>query len=179
MVRRIVTTTDSEGASAFLSDGPSPWQATFESIPGFDVTMLWATDENTSTEAEFPDKGAWPTSWVPGPGGSRLLLVTFPPDSVMLSAEFDGLAAHTEQMEKLPGLAEAFEAENPGMHKTASVDYGVVLSGRITLELDNERVRELQAHDVVVQRGTRHAWRNPAAEPASVLFVLLGAGPAR
>ena len=179
MVRRIVTTTDRDGTSAFLSDGPSPWHATFQSIPGFDVTMLWATDGNTSTESAFPDEGAWPASWVPGPGGSRMLLVTFPPDTVMLSADFDGLAAHKEQMEKLPGLAEAFEAEHPGMHKTASVDYGVVMSGRITLELDSGRTRELQAQDVVVQRGTRHAWRNPTTEPASVLFVLLGTAPTR
>jgi quercetin dioxygenase-like cupin family protein len=177
MVRRIVTTADTDGTATFLSDGPSPWGTRFSSIPGFDVTMLWSTDGEISAASEFPDAGASPASWVPGPGGSRLLVVTFPPDSVMLDEHFDGMAAYQEQMEKLPGLAEAFEADSPGMHRTATVDYGVVLSGRITLELDNGNTKALQAHDVVVQRATRHAWRNPHQHPATVLFVLLGSAP--
>ncbi|MFP3643045.1 cupin domain-containing protein [Paraburkholderia sp. SIMBA_054] len=174
MVRRIVTSIDSDGASTFVGDGSSPWCAKFESIPGFDVTMLWATEGGNAADSNFSDKGPWPTSWIPGPGGSRLLVVTFPPDSVMLSEQFDGMAAHREQMEKVPGLAETFEAESPGMHTTRTLDYGVVLTGRITLELDNGKTKELEANDVVIQRGTRHAWRNPSAAPATVLFVLLG-----
>jgi mannose-6-phosphate isomerase-like protein (cupin superfamily) len=178
MIRRIVTVNDKDGASTFSSDGPSPWCASFKSIPGFEVSMLWATEASDSpAQADFPDRGEGPRSWIPGPGGSLVVLVTFPPDSVMMSDQFDGMAAHREQMEKLPGLAERFEADNPGMHRTPTLDYGVVLSGQICLELDNGQTRDLQAHDVVVQRGTRHAWRNPGPLPASVLFVMLGSAP--
>lgn len=176
MVRRVVTSIDGDGVSTFLADGLSPWCAKFQSIPGFDVTMLWATEEATATSG-LAEEGAWPTSWVPGPGGTRLLVVTFPPDSVMFDEQFDGMAAHREQMEKLPGLAETFEADNPGMHTTPTLDYGVVLSGSVTLELDGGKTKELQPHDVVIQRGTRHAWRNPSPVPATVLFVLLGSAP--
>ncbi|MEX3935832.1 hypothetical protein AB4Y32_29245 [Paraburkholderia phymatum] len=49
-----------------------------------------------------------------------------------------------------------------------------MLTGHLTLELDNGKTKELQAHDIVIQRGTRHAWRNPSAAPATVLFVLVG-----
>ncbi|PRY05970.1 cupin domain-containing protein [Paraburkholderia sp. BL25I1N1] len=175
MIRRIVTVNDKDGASTFLSDGPSPWCASFKSIPGFEVNMLWATDGREShADADFPDRGEDPRSWIPGPSGSLVVVVTFPPDSVMMSDQFDGMAAHQEQMEKLPGLAERFEAENPGMHRTPTLDYGVVLSGKIRLELDDGQTKDLQAHDVVVQRGTRHAWRNPGSHPATVLFVMLG-----
>lgn len=175
MTRRIVTGHDANGASVIMSEGESPWGASFSSIPGFAVSMLWATDgAGISATDVFPDSGAPPESWVPGPGGSRLLIAAFPPDSVMASDAFDGVAAHREQMEKIPGLAEAFEADNPGMHKTATLDYGVVLSGSIVLELDNGQSRELKANDVVVQRATRHAWRNPGNSPAIVLFVLMG-----
>ncbi|KVA21650.1 cupin domain-containing protein [Burkholderia ubonensis] len=179
MIRRIVTENASDGASVFASDGPSPWCASFKSIPGFEVAMLWATNESPVSEnADFPIAGAAPSSWLPKPGGSQLLVVTFPPDSVMMSEQFDGMAAHQEQMEKLPGLAERFEPDSPGMHRTATLDYGVVLSGQIVLELDGGRTKELHAHDVVIQRGTRHAWRNPSPQPAIVMFVMLGTASA-
>jgi quercetin dioxygenase-like cupin family protein len=61
------------------------------------------------------------------------------------------------------------------MHKTNSIDYGVVLDGEICLELDDAQERQLQKHDVVVQNGNRHAWRNRSDKPATVLFVLIGA----
>ncbi|WP_176058580.1 cupin domain-containing protein [Paraburkholderia sp. BCC1876] len=175
MTRRIVTGHDTDGASVIVSDGESPWCASFDSIPGFQVSMLWATDGAAiSAMDEFPDSGTLPESWVPAPGGNRLLIATFPPDSVFAADTFDGVAAHREQMENIPGLAEAFEADNPGMHKTRTLDYGVVLSGSIVLELDNGQTRELKANDIVVQRATRHAWRNPGSSPATVLFVLMG-----
>ncbi|WP_250452540.1 cupin domain-containing protein [Caballeronia sp. ATUFL_M2_KS44] len=175
MTRRVVTGCGEGGASTFVSDGPSPWSASFVSIPGFQVSMLWSTDgPDLRAAADFADTGNWPESWVPTAGGSRALVVTFPPDSVFMSDSFDGMAAHREQMAKLPGLAEKFEVENPGMHTTQTLDYAVVLSGPIHLELDNGQTKELQTSDIVVQRATRHAWRNPSSSPATMLFVLLG-----
>ncbi|MBC8642768.1 cupin domain-containing protein [Caballeronia sp. EK] len=175
MTRRVVTGRDGSGASTFASDGPAPWCASFASVPGFEVSMLWATGGTVAPSIEhLEESGKWPESWVPAADESRVLLVTFPPDAVFASDGFDGMAAHREQMEKLPGLAEAFEADNPGMHTTQTLDYGVVLSGEIHLELDNGQMRKLKPKDFVVQRATRHAWRNLSAEPATVLFVLLG-----
>lgn len=174
MLRRIVTGTSGEGKSVFSQDDSSFWTATFNAIPGFSVGMLWGTDGAIPGDAEPEVRRHPPTSWVPDAGGSRLLVVTFPPDSAMQSADFDGMAAHKEQCEKLPGLAERFEADHPGMHTTPTLDYGVVLTGEIILELDNGQARMLKPHDVVVQRGTRHAWRNHSSQPSTVLFVLLG-----
>ena len=75
-------------------------------------------------------------------------------------------------VEMLPGTRSA-------MHRTNSLDYGIVLSGTVELELDDGAVTRIEPGSVVVQRGTMHAWRNPSADTvARVAFVLLDAAPA-
>ena len=71
------------------------------------------------------------------------MFITFPPDSVMMSPSFDPAAAGGEYMQVLPGLAEKFEMESPGMHTTDSVDYGVLIEGEIHLELDDGATKKL------------------------------------
>jgi quercetin dioxygenase-like cupin family protein len=63
------------------------------------------------------------------------------------------------------------------MHRTQSLDYGIVLQGEVDLELDHGRIVNLAAGDVVIQRGTIHAWINRGSRPARLAFVLLGAAP--
>jgi quercetin dioxygenase-like cupin family protein len=59
------------------------------------------------------------------------------------------------------------------MHRTNSLDYGIVMSGTVELELEDGVAVRLGAGDIVVQRGTIHAWRNPSAtEPARIVFIL-------
>jgi quercetin dioxygenase-like cupin family protein len=83
------------------------------------------------------------------------------------------LAAVAENLAISPGLAELFEPD--GMHTTPTIDYGIVLEGEIWLELDEGRSRLIRKHDVVVQNGTRHAWRNKSDQPATLAVVLIGA----
>jgi hypothetical protein len=105
------------------------------------------------------------------------MIVTFPPDSSMARREFDTAAPDAEQREFIPGLAERFEADAPGMHRTETVDYDIVLDGEIWLELDDGATTHLRAGDVAIQCGTRHAWRNKAYRTATMCFVLIGAVP--
>ena len=65
-----------------------------------------------------------------------------------------------------PGVA-------PRNHRTASMDYAVVLSGQIDMELDDGEVVNLRAGDVLVQRGTVHNWTNPGTEPCIIAFILM------
>lgn len=65
------------------------------------------------------------------------------------------------------------------MHRTSSLDYGIVLSGEVHLELDQGRTVKLCAGDVVVQRGTIHAWENRGGEFARMAFVLISAAAYR
>ena len=173
--RRVVTIDDPLGKSTVLSDGPVPRSIPFQHIPGFVTTLAWATNAQPAVPTAPRDAAASAVSWVPEPGGTRLLLITFPPDSVFRAEGFDPAAAGVEYATILPGLAERFEPENPGMHTTDTIDYGVILDGEIVLELDGGRQVELGKHDIVVQQGTRHAWRNPGDRAATVLFVLVGA----
>ena len=76
---------------------------------------------------------------------------------------------------RLRGLADHFEKEDPAMHKTNTVDHSVVYDGEIWLELDNSETLHLKRGDVVVQNGTRHAWRNKGTQPVTMLFFLNGA----
>ncbi|WP_414635919.1 cupin domain-containing protein [Amycolatopsis sp.] len=68
--------------------------------------------------------------------------------------------------------------EPDGMHRTATVDYGIVLDGEIWLEVDGGEERLLTAGDTIVQLGGRHGWRNKSDRPATLAFVLTGANDA-
>jgi hypothetical protein len=172
IIRRVVTGRNELGKSIVVTDGPPPWSKKFEHTPGFASSFVWATTADVTPDPRDPTEVA--TSIIPGPGGSSLLIVTFPPDSVMADPAFNPVAAGQEHAEESPGLVEHFEPDAPGMHTTPTVDYGIVLDGEIWLELDDGKTMRLGQHDIVVQNGTRHAWRNRSATPTTMAFVMLG-----
>ena len=173
--RRIVTGHTPSGKSVFLADSSAPRTGVFKNVPGFAAALVW----ETAGDVRVPWSGQDPTpdakSLLPPQGGTNLLLVTFPPDSVMTSPNFDPAAAGAEYMQLLPGLAERFEMDSPGMHTTDTVDYDILIEGEIHLELDDGVMKQLVPGDIVVQNGTRHAWRNKSDKPATMLFVLVSA----
>jgi mannose-6-phosphate isomerase-like protein (cupin superfamily) len=146
----------------------------FKTVPGYEHTLIWVNPAipDLSKEQRFDN---YPDSVVPGPGGTSLHFVTFPPGSAFADPSFNGEAAQKEYLVRLPGLADQFEKEDPAMHKTNTVDYSVVYDGEIWLELDDAETLHLKRGDVVVQNGTRHAWRNKGAKPVTMLFFLNGA----
>jgi len=146
----------------------------FKTVPGYEHTLIWVnpTTPDLSQEQRFD---RYPDSVVPGPGGTSLHFVTFPPGSVFVDPSFDGEAARSEALIRLRGLADHFEKDDPAMHKTNTVDYSVVYEGEIWLELDDAKTIPLKRGDVVVQNGTRHAWRNKGTKPATMIFFLNGA----
>jgi hypothetical protein len=174
-VRRVVAGIGPEGRSHVVSDGPAPRAAAYETVPGFASALIWSTSTAATVGKGSPQDDSPRASFVPGPGETRLMIVTFPPDTVMMRTDFDPVAFGAEFAHQAPGLAERFEVEHPGMHTTDSIDYDVVLDGEIVLELDDGQEVVLRPHDVAVQHGTRHAWRNRSNKPAKMLFVLIGA----
>ncbi|EEA03691.1 Cupin 2 conserved barrel domain protein [Burkholderia sp. H160] len=175
MVRRIVTG-EHAGKSVFLADGQVETGHAYAAVPGFETTQVWATLQGAAT---LPHAGGDPViglnSVIPDPHGTRFMIVQFPPDSVMASPNFDPAAAGAEYAANLPGLAECFEPDGSGFHRTQTVDYDIILSGELTLELDDGQARHLKAGDIVIQNGTRHAWRNRSTQPAVMASVLIGA----
>lgn len=174
-IRRVVTSHDAAGRSILAEDAPVRRSHDYKHISGFSTALVWSTQRMPAVPDEGMDPTQAATSFVPEPGGTRFIVVTFPPDSVMMRESFDPVAAGQEYMENLPGLAERFEMDNPGMHTTDSVDYGILLDGEIWLELDDGKQVHLKGHDMVIQNGTRHAWRNKSDKPATIAFVLIGA----
>lgn len=175
--RRVVTAKNASGKSVVVGDGVSPREMALKHTPGFVCAPIWMIAGTPSLSLEGNDPMAVPgASLLPGPGCSSFLVVTFPPDSVMMSPEFDPALAGPEHLAAAPGIAERFELDNPGMHTTPTVDYAVVVSGEIWLELDDGALVHLKHNDLVVQQGARHAWRNRGNSPATLAFVLIGAG---
>jgi hypothetical protein len=171
---RLIVTANQNGKSSIGVDKPIP-STPFKSVPGFDPALVWGTVPTPSVPWDGRNPVIERKSVLPEVSETRLMIVTLPPDSVMMSADFDPVAAGAEYLARLPGLAERFEPENPGMHFTDTIDYGVLMDGEISLELDDVKTVDLEPGDVVVQNGTRHAWRNRGDKPAKMIFVLIGA----
>ena len=165
MPRRIVTGVDASGKSVFVSDT----EATGTVVPGSGTMYdVWGVDG----EFDAPNDGRVPSyeSFFPPDVGFRYIVATFPPD------ESPDLMPAEEDIDALiPGASEFLEADNPGMHTTQTVDIGVVLSGELWLELDDGAEVHIGPGDIVVQNGTRHAWRNKGSEPCTVAYALVGA----
>ncbi len=174
-IRRLVAGVDENGRSVVLSDGPAPFSRDYAFFPGQAHTRVWRVGSAVSTEppADEPTTDTGPA--LPEPGGSSFLVLQVAPDSAMSDPRFDPAKAGEEIGESLPDIAAAMEPDNPGMHQTRTLDYGIVLDGEVTLELDDGVEVALTAGDTVVQLGSRHAWRNHSDRPATVAFVLTGA----
>ena len=168
--RRVVTGHRS-GKAVFASDEVVA-PLTMALLPGSDFYRLWGGD----VAPTFPDDGAPPAQpmYFPPVGGYRFGVFTLPPAGAP-AAEVDPASAQAEVEAKLPGLLSYLEPDNPGMHTTNTIDFEVVLSGEVELELDDGVTKTMRAGDTVVQNGTRHRWRNPGTVPVVIAVFIVGA----
>ena len=171
-VRRVVTGHNGKGRAVFASDEIVP-PVTLALLPGAEFHRLWGADE----PSRFPDDGSPPSQvqYFPEVGGFRFGLFTIPPAGTEFPADLDITAALAELEESLPGMAAHADPSDPGMHTTDTIDYGMVLSGEVVLELDDGVEKTLRPGDTVVQNGTRHRWHNRGSEPAVLAVTLIGA----
>lgn len=170
-LRRIVTGHNAQGRSIVTIDGPPGNSAGGE---GRGLRELWNTRGGPidTRSADDPTRGEVRLS--PPPGGTKFRYFILPPEDP---------DTPREEIEK--GVAARFAAygesharvdttRHPAMHKTHSLDYIILLSGEVTLLLDEDEV-PVRPFDVVVQRGTNHAWVNTGREPALFAGVLIDA----
>lgn len=142
--------------------------------PGAEFFLLWGTEDGGTS---IGPGSAVPTllPFFAGPGGTRLLLARYAPESSVPEPTGNPEALAREVRERLPGLAEVFDDPDSGMHATDTIDYGICLAGEICLELDSGQEILLTPGTCVVQLGSRHAWHNRGSEPAVMCFVGIGA----
>jgi quercetin dioxygenase-like cupin family protein len=172
-IRRVVTGHDSAGRSRVVDDRDIE-PITSELIPGAAAYRLWGRDERPT----FPDDGAPrpADAYYPPRDGSRFMINTMAPGELTPPTDLDTAAALAELERQMPGAMARMEpAAGPGMHTTDSIDYVLVVSGEVTLELDDGEQTVLRAGDVVVQNGTRHSWRNHGTEVCTIVGVAIGA----
>jgi mannose-6-phosphate isomerase-like protein (cupin superfamily) len=171
-IRCVVTGRNPSGKSAIAKDATIE-PVTLSLLPGFEFHRIWGGD----AVPKLPSDGTPPphSRYFPPSGGFRFVFFTVPPNTDKLPERTDLAAAFGELQEKLPGLAEVIEPMNPGMHTTDTVDFDVVLSGEVYLELDDGAEVLLKAGDCVVQNGTRHAWRNRSSQNCVVAVAIVGA----
>ena len=170
-IRRVVTGHDASGKAVIVSDGIATNVLNRPSRPGVTLTNFWQTF-GTPARYDGPEETVdGPLVLKPPRNGSVFRFVTFGPEDPEVLAKLDGKAAFAEM-----GAADNIQANDrhPFMHRTDSVDYAVIVSGRIKMLMDDSEVT-VSAGDVVVQRGTNHAWSNQFDEPCTIAFVLIDA----
>jgi mannose-6-phosphate isomerase-like protein (cupin superfamily) len=170
-VRRVVTGHDEHGKAVIVDD--QVVEPTTVTLTPTAYHELWRAD----LPPTLPDTGTNgpKTTFFPPVGGYRFFLLTFPPGEG--GADLKGLdieAGLRELQEKLPGMLETNEFDNPGMHTTDTVDMEIVISGEIVLELDDGIETTLRPGDVNIQNGTRHRWHNRGTEPAVMAVAMIG-----
>ena len=172
-VRRIVTGHDAEGKAIVIEAGPLPTVVPIEKIPGTVFHEIWSTGATPAPVGNGPDPTLGPLVLPPPKHGSRIRIVDIPPDTEDFLAH--GAARMKDAFAQIGDAAASTVQANsphPLMHRTESIDYGIVLEGAMTLVLDDGEV-ELAQGDVVIQRGTNHAWANRSGAMCRMLFVLL------
>jgi hypothetical protein len=169
-VRRIVTATNERGRSYLLSDALFPKR---DPTPGDRVrTDLWITRSapasNEGTEDPIGDGLA---ARIPPAerGGTVIRVADFPPDA-------EQAASPDELTRRGAHVTPERSALHPGFHATDTVDYAVCLEGEIWAVMD-EGETLIRAGDVLIQRGTQHAWANRSESVCRMLFVLIDAEP--
>lgn len=173
--RRIVTGHDAEGKAVILEDAPPPRVSRVGGDLGPIFYEVWNTRE---TPARIDRASGEPhedgISLAPPKNGTRLRVLEIPPDGDHLKsmtpeearAHFASVGASDASSHTGAGSRHAF------MHRTETVDYGIVLEGELVLIVD-EGETVCRAGDIVVQRGTNHGWANRSDKPCRIAFILI------
>ncbi|MEZ2299385.1 cupin domain-containing protein [Variovorax sp. RCC_210] len=168
-VRRLVTGVDAAGRSTFVAVGPSPSVRAPSERPGYVVTDLWRTTE-TPARIDAPDSVDKHVGIRPPVHGSVVRIIDFPPDPVDPAEFARGVQATFTRT--FGNDAHRDGEGDPSMHTTESIDYAILLAGELVAVMDDgEQV--MRPGDVLVQRGTRHGWRNRSGAMARIAFVLI------
>lgn len=172
-IRRVVTGHDAEGQAIIVTDGALPQVVELAHIPGTIFHEVWSTTGSPAPVDNGPDPTLGVLSLPPPKNGTRIRFVDIPPDT----DEFvlHGAARMTAAFAEIGDASASTVKPNsphPLMHRTQSIDYGIVISGEMTLVLDRGEA-SLRQGDVVIQRGTNHAWANRSDQTCRMLFILV------
>ena len=173
--RRIVTGHDDQGRAVILEDGPPPRTAR---IGGDSGPMFYEVWNTTETPARIDRDSSEPCeeviSLAPPKNGTRIRVLDIPPeDESMAAITPEEARAHFAEVAAADASSHSSTgSRHPFMHRTESIDYGIMLEGELTLILD-EGETVVRAGDIVIQRGTNHGWANRSSRNCRIAFVLI------
>ncbi|MFN6563640.1 MAG: cupin domain-containing protein [Nostoc sp. ChiSLP01] len=172
--RRVVTGHDQDGRAIILSDAPPNRVQQVGGPGGPTFFEVWNTREIPVTiDRQSGEPAESGLVLAPPKGGTRIRVIDFPPEGDAIR----GLttAEATEKFSEMGGVEAAqsrSDAPHPLMHRTQTLDYAIVLEGELTLVVDRGETT-VRAGDIIIQRGTNHAWANRSDKNCRVAFVLI------
>jgi mannose-6-phosphate isomerase-like protein (cupin superfamily) len=172
--RRIVTGHNADGKAIIIADAPPVHTQLLGGAGGPTFIEVWHTAETPALISPHPALPDEDKLMLPPPkNGTRIRIIEFPPESEAIR-QLSGAeaAAKFRDMGDEQASTSATGAPHPLMHRTETLDYGIVLEGELTLILDQEETT-IHAGDVVIQCGTNHAWSNRSGATCRVAFILI------
>lgn len=174
-IYRVVTGHDENGKAIILENGPLNTVMDLEAVPGTKFHEVWSTSSTpamiSNTETD-PTLG--PVVLPPMKAGTRIRFVDIPPDTQeYLHNGHDKMKDMFSKVGDAKASTVKDDSPHPLMHRTESIDYGIVIEGELTLIVDDGEAL-LKPGSVVVQRGTNHAWANRSGKMCRILFILIG-----
>ena len=145
---------------------------------GLPAVQRVVTGHDENGRAVFRSEDVTPTRMIPSGDASFLLVwttATVPADN---NDETDGRlrdAGLTLEQGSVIRIVDMLPGKQSPMHRTNSIDYGIVLEGEIELELDDGAKRTVRQGGIIVQRGTNHLWRNTTDKVCRIAFILIEA----
>lgn len=173
-IHRVVTGHAADGTAVVIENGVLPSVVELANIPGTVFHEVWSTQASPAPiDTREDDPTLKPLVLPPPPGGTRFRFVDIPPDTEeFLQNGAQRMAGAFGEIGDRHASTVGKDSPHPLMHRTESVDYGVVIEGEIVLVLDDSEV-SLKQGAVVIQRGTNHAWANRSGKPCRMLFMLV------
>ncbi|MBF4516927.1 cupin domain-containing protein [Flavobacterium sp. ANB] len=172
--RRIVTGHDADGKAIIISDAAPERTYMIGGPKGAKFHEVWNTQQSPAlidNNLEEPQEN----NLVLGPpkGGTRIRVIDFPPEGEEIrNLTKDEANKHFKSMGGEEASKAGQDAAHPLMHRTETIDYGIVLEGELTLIVDRGE-RTINAGDIIIQRGTNHAWANRSGKNCRVAFILI------
>ena len=169
-VRRIVTGYDAGGRSTIVEDAPAAAVRTVAERPGYFSANIWRT---TSAPVDIHEDSSIEQheGIAPPANGTLLRVIEIPPQPAdpeerarQAQATFQAMFRDADQS--------TGQTIHPGMHQTDTVDYAIILEGEMYAVLE-EGETLMRAGDILIQRGTNHAWSNRSDKPCRVAFILI------
>lgn len=173
-IRRVVTGHDAAGKAIVISDGLTPRLTTNPLRPGHRSTEIWKTSAMPAPiGAAEPDPTLEPRTIQPPKNGTVIRIAELEPEN---DALLNVSPEHAREIFKASGNEKASTwgrgGRHPMMHRTETIDYVIILEGELVMLLDDQDVL-LRQGDVVVQRGTHHAWSNRSGKKVRLMYVLI------